>query len=133
LVFGLDPFISDLLTVFDGVGVARGTFYLGNHRGSAHTKKEWEKKLDESKEKFERQIEQERQHQQQLSTQFDKEQVKIHFRSKIQWMEERKSDFNEKIASRRTSEKAQEIYRDLITELDRQKRDLERTRDSIGL
>lgn len=103
---GLDPSIGVFITAFGGVAAAIGTFYAGHRRGSDRTK-------------------------QQLSTHYDKEQVKIHFRTKIQWIEERKSDLNEKINLRGTSTQEQDIYRKLIEELDIQKKELERSRDSL--
>ncbi len=103
---GLDPHIVTFLAAFGGVGGALGTFFLGYSIGSNRTK-------------------------QQLSTQYDKEQVKIHYRTKIQWVEDRKSDLNEKKSLRETSEKEKEIYQNLIIELDNQKRELERSRDSL--
>jgi hypothetical protein len=121
LVIGLDPLITNFITVFGGVGGAIGIFYAGHRRGSDRTKKESERQIEQERQRYERLLEQKS----------GDERVKIHFRTRIQWIEERMSDLNEKIAIRETSEQEREIYRSLITELDRQKRELERSRNSL--
>jgi hypothetical protein len=88
-----------------------GLIGIGYGAGKHYTKNSWERRL-----------EQERMRQ---------EKVKTHFRTKLEWIEERKSDLNVKIASRGTSEQERDIYRKLIDELDVQKRELERSRDSL--
>jgi hypothetical protein len=118
---GLDPSIGVFITAFGGVGGALGTFYLGHRIGSDRTKKECERQIEQERQRYERLLEQKS----------GDERVKIHFRTRIQWIEERKSDLNAKIALRETSEQEREIYRSLITELDGQKRELERSRNSI--
>jgi hypothetical protein len=98
-----------------------GLIGIGYGAGKHYTKNSWERRL-----------EQERMRQEELSAEYyGKEKVKTHFRTKLEWIEERKSDLNVKIASRGTSEQERDIYRKLIDELDVQKRELERSRDSL--
>jgi hypothetical protein len=50
---GLDPSIGVFITAFGGVAAAIGTFYAGHRRGSDRTKKEWEKRLEEERQRHE--------------------------------------------------------------------------------
>lgn len=70
---------------------------------------------------------------QQPPSQYDQiKEAKKRFRSKIEWIEEMKSDLNYKINLRKTSGQAQKTYQSLIDELDIEKRELERSIASLS-